>query len=106
MPPQRAARSLINPITNAEVCNVKEAQHLFQAAEAYYNAHKQPECRALAKVCTGAIYALQRARYDGPEVLKQMMTEWLEKLEGEEKKAEKVVGEGQNEELDKGWEEV
>jgi len=108
MSSQRAARGLINPITNAEVCHVKEAQHVFQAAEVYYNAHKQLEYRALAKVCANAHLALERARYDGPEVLKEIMTEWLDKLDGEKKKAEgKAEGVGENvEDPDRDWEKV
>lgn len=112
MPSQRAPRGIINPITNTEVCHVREAQYFFQAAEVYYKAHKQSEC-------TDAFYALERVRYDGPEVLKEMMAEWLEKLEGEREKAGELAverkkaeegtvdGEGENvEELEEEWEEV
>jgi hypothetical protein len=102
MSAQRASRGIINPLTNAEVCHVREAQHFFQAADIYYKGLSKPDYRPLAKVCTDAFQALQAVRDEGPEMMKETMTAWLERLEvererveeleGEKKKAEKLEG--------------
>ncbi|KAH3909616.1 hypothetical protein HBI56_059780 [Parastagonospora nodorum] len=75
------------------VCHVREAQHFFQAADIYYKGLKKQEYRSIAKVCMDAFQALQRVRDEGPEVLRETMTEWLEKLEVER---DMVEGEREN----------